>query len=184
MGRYPYTGWDGRLSARDEAVVRWAIAAVGAVELAGRNVDELSDGERQKIMIARALAQEPALMLLDEPTAYLDLPRRVEIMRLLRQLARTTGRAFLLSTHDLDLALRSADRIWLMGGGGLRREAGGAGGRRRRGAVDAARPGTRRVRHRRGRGAVAGAGGGRGDERRRALAGDAGRRDGGASFGV
>ena len=119
LGRYPYTGWDGRLSARDEAVVRWAIAAVGAVELAGRNVDELSDGERQKIMIARALAQEPALMLLDEPTAYLDLPRRVEIMRLLRQLARTTGRAFLLSTHDLDLALRSADRIWLMGGGGI-----------------------------------------------------------------
>jgi iron complex transport system ATP-binding protein len=74
----------------------------------------LSDGERQKLLIARALAQEPAVMLLDEPTAYLDLPRRVEMMLLLRGLARKTGRAILLSTHDLDLALRNADRIWLM----------------------------------------------------------------------
>jgi iron complex transport system ATP-binding protein len=80
----------------------------------GRPVSELSDGERQKIMIARALAQEPDLMLLDEPTAYLDLPRRVEMMGLLRRLAHETGRAILLSTHDLDLALRSADRIWLL----------------------------------------------------------------------
>lgn len=114
LGRYPYTGWSGKLSAHDEAVVRWAVEAVGAESLALHSVDELSDGERQKILIARALAQEPALMLLDEPTAFLDLPRRVEIMQLLRQLARTTEQAILLSTHDLDLALRSADRIWLM----------------------------------------------------------------------
>jgi iron complex transport system ATP-binding protein len=118
LGRFPYTGWDGRLSAHDEAVVRWAVQAVGAVPLAPRPVAELSDGERQKIMIARALAQEPALMILDEPTAFLDLPRRVEIMRLLRHLARETGRAILLSTHDLDLALRGADRIWLLPPGG------------------------------------------------------------------
>jgi iron complex transport system ATP-binding protein len=102
------------LTAQDEAVVQWALQSVGATHLAGRNANELSDGERQKIMIARALAQEPELMLLDEPTAFLDLPRRVEIMGLLRELAHTTGRAILLSTHDLDLALRSADRIWLM----------------------------------------------------------------------
>ncbi len=114
LGRYPYTDWSGKLTLEDEAVVFRAIEAVGAGELARRQVGELSDGERQKVMIARALAQEPGLMLLDEPTAFLDLPRRVEIMRMLRELARSTGRAILLSTHDLDLALRTADRIWLM----------------------------------------------------------------------
>ena len=114
LGRYPYTGWSGRLSEADERVVRWALTSVGAKALANRNMIELSDGERQKIMIARALAQEPKLIVLDEPTAFLDLPRRVELMQLLRQLARETGRAILLSTHDLDLALRSADRIWLL----------------------------------------------------------------------
>lgn len=118
LGRHPYTGWLGTLTPEDEAVVRWAIQAVGAADLAGRNVSELSDGERQKVMIARALAQEPALMMLDEPTAFLDLPRRAEIMTMLRTLARETGRAILLSTHDLDLALRTADRIWLLPKGG------------------------------------------------------------------
>jgi len=118
LGRFPYTDWSGTLTPDDEAVVRWAIQAVGAVELAGRNVGELSDGERQKIMIARALAQQPIVMLLDEPTAFLDLPRRAEMMQLLRHLARETGRAILLSTHDLDLALHNADRIWLLPQGG------------------------------------------------------------------
>jgi len=119
LGRHPYTDWTGRLTAHDEAVVRWAIETVGAVPLAGRSFGQLSDGERQKILIARALAQEPELMLLDEPTAYLDLPRRVEMLGLLRELAHTTGRAILLSIHDLDLALRSADRIWLLAGDGM-----------------------------------------------------------------
>ncbi|MCS7222046.1 MAG: ABC transporter ATP-binding protein [Anaerolineae bacterium] len=118
LGRNPYTDWMGRLTAHDEEVVRWALRAVGASALASRNVGELSDGERQKVMIARALAQEPAILILDEPTAFLDLPRRVEVMRILRNLARAMGRAVLLSTHDLDLALRSADRIWLMRPGG------------------------------------------------------------------
>lgn len=118
LGRYPYTGWMGQLTERDQTIVRWAFQAVGAVELAGCSVGELSDGERQKIMIARALAQDPRAILLDEPTAFLDLPHRVEVMRALRHLARTTGRAILLSTHDLDLALRSADRIWLMAADG------------------------------------------------------------------
>ncbi|MBL8154426.1 MAG: ABC transporter ATP-binding protein [Anaerolineae bacterium] len=118
LGRYPYTGWMGRLTTEDEATVHEAIQAVGAAELSGRYLSELSDGERQKIMIARALAQQPALMLLDEPTAFLDLPRRAELMGLLRRLARETQRAILLSTHDLDLALRSADRVWLLPRGG------------------------------------------------------------------
>ena len=114
LGRYPYTGWDGRLASADEEVVRWAIDAVGARDLAARSVGELSDGERQKVMIARALAQEPAVLLLDEPTAFLDLPRRVEIVQLLRRLVGASERAVLLSTHDLDLALRCADRLWLL----------------------------------------------------------------------
>ncbi|MFQ3633572.1 ABC transporter ATP-binding protein [Roseiflexus sp.] len=118
LGRHPHTDWTGRLTRRDEEVVRWALEAVDAANLAGRLVHELSDGERQRVMVARALAQEPSVMVLDEPTAFLDLPRRVEMMRLLRQLARDTNRALLLSTHDLDLALRTADTLWLLAPGG------------------------------------------------------------------
>lgn len=118
LGRYPYTDWSGRLTALDEFCVHQAIDAVGVKPLAARPVNELSDGERQKVMIARALAQEPRVLLLDEPTAFLDLPRRVEIMGILRRLARETGQAILLSTHDLDLALRSADKLWLLPQGG------------------------------------------------------------------
>lgn len=119
LGRHPYTGWAGRLRPADVQIVENALESVGASPLANRQIGELSDGERQKIMIARALAQQPALMLLDEPTAFLDLPRRAEIMQLLRRLAHDEMRAILLSTHDLDLALRTADRIWLMSAGGL-----------------------------------------------------------------
>ncbi len=119
LGRYPYTDWRGTLSAEDEAIIQTAFESVGAVALADRPVSELSDGERQKVLIARALAQEPQLMLLDEPTAYLDLPRRVEIMQILRRLAHDSDRAILLSTHDLDLALRSADVLWLLSNGEL-----------------------------------------------------------------
>jgi len=119
LGRHPYTDWMGRLSAQDEAVVQWAVEAVAAADYAAHPLEELSDGQRQKLLIARALAQEPAVLLLDEPTAYLDLARRIEVMRLLRDLARTTGRAILLSTHDLELALHMADRIWLLAEGVL-----------------------------------------------------------------
>lgn len=114
LGRYPYTDWMSRQTDRDRRAVRWALEAVDGLALAERSLHELSDGERQKMYIARALAQEPAVMMLDEPTAFLDLPRRVEIMHLLRTLARETRRAILLSTHDLDLALRNADRVWLL----------------------------------------------------------------------
>ncbi|MEM6282837.1 MAG: ABC transporter ATP-binding protein [Chloroflexota bacterium] len=114
LGRQPYTGWSGRLTQHDRDKVQWAVDAVNAADIAHLPLTEMSDGQRQKIMIARALAQEPTVMFLDEPTAFLDLPRRVEILRLLRTLAHDTDMAILLSTHDLDLALRTADRLWLM----------------------------------------------------------------------
>ena len=118
LGRHPYTGWTGTLSEQDQRTVQWALQAVRAQELADRLLVEMSDGERQKILIARALAQEPRVMLLDEPTAFLDLPRRVEVMDLLRRLAQENHQAILLSTHDLDLALRNADRLWLLSADG------------------------------------------------------------------
>ena len=118
LGRYPHVNWAGKLTNKDHEIVRWSIQMAGAEDLAGRILSELSDGERQKIMVARALAQEPEIMILDEVTAFLDLPRRVEIMQLLRKLAHTTQKAILLSTHDMDLALRSSDRLWLLPKGG------------------------------------------------------------------
>ena len=114
LGRHPHTKWSGRLSPEDRSKIEWAIGAVGIEALANRRVEELSDGERQKAMIARALAQDASALLLDEPTAFVDLPRRVELMRLLRDLATREGLAVLLSSHDLDLSLSCADRLWLM----------------------------------------------------------------------
>jgi iron complex transport system ATP-binding protein len=114
LGRHPYSGRFGSLSVEDRERIEWSFDAVGARDLAQRQVAELSDGERQKVSIARALAQETKVMLLDEPTAFLDLPRRVELMSILRNLAHKEKLALLLSTHDLDLALRFADRFWVL----------------------------------------------------------------------
>ena len=114
LGRQPHTGWLGGLSDHDKDQVQAALAATNTTHFAGRPVGELSDGERQKVLLARALAQDTPLILLDEPTAHLDLPSRVALMRLLHNLARQTGKAILLSTHELDLALQAADRVWLL----------------------------------------------------------------------
>ncbi len=114
LGRHPHTGWLGGLSARDEDVVQAALAATGTTAFAARRVAELSDGERQKVLLARALAQDTPVILLDEPTAHLDLPNRVALLRLLHRLARDTQKAILLSTHELDLALQAADRLALL----------------------------------------------------------------------
>ncbi|SFM27024.1 ABC transporter ATP-binding protein [Methanolobus profundi] len=113
LGRYPYTGWSGTLSEKDKEMVSYSLTAVGASELSSRYVSELSDGEKQKVMIARGLAQDPSVLVLDEPTAFLDLPHKIEIMRILKSLSRHPGRAVLLSIHDLDIAMRTADKIWL-----------------------------------------------------------------------
>lgn len=117
LGRYPYTDWAGRLSEQDQQAVQRAMIATGIEPLARRPFSELSDGEQQKVMIARAFAQEPRVMILDEPTAFLDLPHRVELMHMLARQAHEGGRAVLMSTHDLDLALRCADRLWLLPSG-------------------------------------------------------------------
>lgn len=114
MGRFPYTGWSGRLTAEDKTIIDKAIQDVNLQYKSLSMINHISDGEKQRAVIAKALAQSTHLVLLDEPTAHLDLPNRIEIMLLLRELAKTTGKCFILSTHELDLALQTADRIWLM----------------------------------------------------------------------
>ena len=113
LGRYPHTGFFGSLREADHAKVREAIAAVGLAGKEERHVAELSDGERQKAFIAKVLAQECPIILLDEPTAFLDVTSRMETMITLRRLAHREGKAILLSTHDLDTALQLADKLWL-----------------------------------------------------------------------
>ena len=114
LGRSPYTGFWGRLNDEDEHVVTEALDQVGISELAGRLVNTLSDGERQKVMIAKALAQQTPIIMLDEPTAFLDYPSKVETLLLLRRISHETQKTIFLSTHDLELALQAADRLWLM----------------------------------------------------------------------
>jgi len=114
MGRYPHTGWFGRLSEQDHERVRHAMDITSLDSLASRDLDELSDGERQRAMIARTLAQDTRILILDEPTAFLDLTHRHEVIILLGKLAREHGKTILFSSHDLQLSLREASRIWLM----------------------------------------------------------------------
>lgn len=114
MGRQPYTGFWGKLSPNDKHVAEEAMKEVGVARLAQRKLDSLSDGERQKTMIAKALAQSTPIILLDEPTAFLDFPSKVELLQLLRRLAHEEGKTIMLSTHDLELALRLGDRLWLL----------------------------------------------------------------------
>lgn len=118
LGRYPHTRWWGGTSEADRQAVDEAIDRVHLADKSDRPLDELSDGERQRVLIARALAQDTPIILLDEPTAHLDLPNRVETMLLLHRLAQQTHKAILLSTHELDLALQAADRMWLLSADG------------------------------------------------------------------
>lgn len=114
FGRHPYSNWWGRITPESEALIRQSIDMVHLNHKIDCNINELSDGERQRVMIAKALAQDTPIVLLDEPTAHLDLPNRVEIMLLLHRLAHDTNKCIMLSTHELDMALQAADKIWLM----------------------------------------------------------------------
>lgn len=114
MGRSPYTGFWGKLSAEDEQAVDEAIAQVGIKALESRLMHTLSDGERQKVMIAKVLAQRTPIIFLDEPTAFLDFQSKVEMLLLLTRLAHEVGKTVFMSTHDIELALQTADRLWLM----------------------------------------------------------------------
>lgn len=114
LGRQPYTGFFGRMGENDKRIVKESLNAVGMAGFCQRDVASLSDGERQKVMIARALTQETPLMMLDEPTSFLDVASRLETFQLLAQLAHRQQKAIIVSTHDLATALRLADRLWLM----------------------------------------------------------------------
>lgn len=119
MGRFPYTGWFGKLSRSDETWVREAAELTGVFNLMQKPMHELSDGERQKVMIARALAQDTPIIILDEPTAFLDLPARYDILRILNDLTLLYNKTVLFTTHDLNISMDVADKLWLMAEGNL-----------------------------------------------------------------
>ncbi|MBR1499395.1 MAG: ABC transporter ATP-binding protein [Bacteroidaceae bacterium] len=114
MGRSPYTGFFGTFSAEDRKVINEAIDMVGISHLAQRSIDTLSDGERQKAMLAKALAQQTPVILLDEPTAFLDFHAKVGTLRLMLRLAHETGKTILLSTHDVEMAIQLSDLLWIV----------------------------------------------------------------------
>lgn len=114
LGRAPYTNWIGRLQDVDRRIVERSLSLVGMESFAGKCMDTLSDGECQRVMIARALAQQTPVILLDEPTAFLDMPNRYELCELLRRLAHDEGKTVLFSTHELDIATNCCDTIALI----------------------------------------------------------------------
>lgn len=118
LGRIPYMGLAGRLHAADYAAVDHALQLCAIDHLRERRIGEISDGERQRTMIARAIAQDTPIILLDEPTAFLDFPAKVSTLQLLKELC-ASGKTILLSTHDLELTFQLADRLWLLDEGRL-----------------------------------------------------------------
>ncbi|MFO7853149.1 MAG: ABC transporter ATP-binding protein [Bacteroidota bacterium] len=119
LGRFPHTNWLGQLTNSDRKIVESSISSVGLERHAGSNISELSDGERQRAMIARALAQDTELILLDEPTAFLDLPNRYELISLLRKLSVENEKSVVFSSHDIHIAIREVDKVWLASRNGI-----------------------------------------------------------------
>ena len=120
MGRSPYTGFFGTLTKEDKNIVNEAIDMVGISHLATRTFDTLSDGERQKVLLAKALAQQTPVILLDEPTAFLDFHAKVSTLRLLLRLAHETNKTILLSTHDVEMAIQLSDALWIVQNGEIK----------------------------------------------------------------
>ncbi|SMC38896.1 iron complex transport system ATP-binding protein [Desulfocicer vacuolatum DSM 3385] len=119
MGRYPHTHWSGRLEKKDDGVIMESLTMVHARELVFRDLSTLSDGERQKVLVARALAQQPDIILLDEPTMHLDLKHRMEVMSILQRLCRDKGICVVASLHDVDIAAKLSDKVALVKGGAI-----------------------------------------------------------------
>lgn len=113
-GRYPYTGMFGKLSENDEKEIKVSLELVGVNQLIDRVFNTLSDGEKQKVMIAKAIAQNTPIIMLDEPTAFLDYPSKIELFSLLKKLAKEQKKAILFSSHDLELLLRYTDNLWII----------------------------------------------------------------------
>jgi iron complex transport system ATP-binding protein len=114
LGRYSYTNWLGSLNDSDKQMVGKAMKMAGISHLANENINEISDGELQRVMIARTLAQDTPVIILDEPVAFLDLPNKFDILLLLRNLAWNERKTVILSAHDFDIAIRLADTLWIM----------------------------------------------------------------------
>jgi iron complex transport system ATP-binding protein len=114
LGRFPYTNWAGSLSEKDTEMINMSITQVNLTAKINSYLHEISDGEKQRAIIAKALTQDTPLVLLDEPTAHLDLPNRIEIMLLLKKLSVNTHKTFIFSTHELDLAMQISDIVWLI----------------------------------------------------------------------
>ena len=119
MGRMPYTGYWGVLSENDKKRVDEVMSLVGMSDFRHRRLSSLSDGERRKLLIAKALAQDTDVILLDEPVAFLDFPSKVSVLRLLNEVAKTMNKSVLVSIHDLELALQTAGRLWVLSGNGF-----------------------------------------------------------------
>ncbi len=114
IGRYPYTGFFGSLSKKDLIMVDEALESVDALHLKKRYFDELSDGEKQKVLVARALVQEPEIIILDEPTTHLDIKHRLELINILKKLSKEKSISVILSLHEIDIALKSCDKVALI----------------------------------------------------------------------
>jgi iron complex transport system ATP-binding protein len=113
LGRFPYTNWLGKIDKIDHEIIMDSIEKTGMIDLFNRNISELSDGERQRAMVARVLSQDTEIMIMDEPTAFLDIRSKYEIVHLMHELTRQRGKTIIFSTHDLNIAISQSDKIWL-----------------------------------------------------------------------